>query len=136
MPKPSLNKDAEQQARELQKIAGHLLSLADKVEREERNRNQLHPRRAMTSTRQNQCHRAACDLLMQTLAFGGPKDEDLRTILSSWRDKSDVSWRCFEHVCLTWKPLRESQEIVSTANLLDCAQALRVIASGITLPRA
>jgi hypothetical protein len=131
---PRTDATADHRARELRKIADCLLALADEVESEERNRDLLHPRRAMTARRQNRCNRIACGLLMDTLAFGGPEDEQLRLILLSWRDKPDAPWKCFNHVCHEWKPLVESRIVSSTSNLLDCAKAFRMIAIGVAGP--
>jgi hypothetical protein len=128
---PRTDASADHRDRELRKIAECLLALADEVESEERNRDLLRPRRAMTARRQQRCDRIACGLLMDTLALGGPVDEQLRLILLSWKDKPNAAWRCFEHVCHVWKPLVESRMVSSTSNLLDCAKALRMIATGV-----
>jgi hypothetical protein len=128
---PRTDASAEHRARELRKIAECLLTLADEVESEERNRDLLHPRRAMTARRQNRCNRIASGLLLDTLAVGGPIDEQLRLILLSWKDKPDAPRKCFNHVSQVWRPLVESGMVSSTSNLPDCAKALRMIATGV-----
>jgi hypothetical protein len=117
--------------RQLRKIAEALRALADLVETQERNRELLHPRKAMRANRQNRCHRSASGLLMDALAVGGPQDERLRLILLSWRDRPTARVECFQHVCEVWPPLRETRVVPSTADLLACAHALRIIAGGV-----
>jgi hypothetical protein len=129
--KPRTDAPAEDRAKELRKIADALTTLADRIEVEERSREASHPRRAMKARRQTRCYHAASSLLMDALALGGPDDARLRSILLSWRDEPTARWQCFQHVCLEWRPLVDSRIVPSTADLLACAEALRVIARGV-----
>jgi hypothetical protein len=122
---------ADRRDRELRKIAQAFRALADGVEADERNRELLHPRKAMRAERQIRCYHSASGLLMDALALGGPQDEGLLRILRSWRDRPTARRECFVHVCAKWPPLRRARVVPRTSDLLACARAMRVIADGI-----
>lgn len=136
MPNPRTDVAAEHFAIELRKIADSLRALADKIESEERNRQLLHPRRAIRGGRQNRYSQRAGALLMDTLELGGPNDESLKVILESWRDGKAARGQCFLHVCSVWRRLPESSVRPSAAILMTWAAAIRVMAAGVSSDRS
>jgi hypothetical protein len=117
---------AADRARELRKIARGLRDLADEFEAGARARGSRRK-----GKREVRLYRAASGLLMDTLPLGGPQDESLRRVLLSWRTDPVARWRCFQHVCQAWRPLPRGRVVPSTADLMSCADALRMIARGV-----
>ena len=134
--KPRTDAPPEARARELRKVADCLRSLADEVEAEQRRREAPRPRSIMRRDDRTRPYRAASGLLMDALELGGPEDESLRRVLLSWRAKPAARWRCFYHVCKAWRPLVAGRVVPSASDPRACAEAMRVIAQGVSLAGA
>jgi hypothetical protein len=106
--------------------------LADQTEREHRahEHNPLHGLERTLGL--IKFHRTASGLLFETLAYGGPQDEQLGRIVQSCRQQPAGRDLCFPYVCATWQRLRNAHGgYPSSGDLLTCAEAVRRIAEGV-----
>jgi hypothetical protein len=126
--KPRTDAPVENRGHELRKIAERLRALADQVESEETPRR----RRPGRPDRATRFYRTASGLLMDAVELGGPEDASLRRVLLSWREEPTARWRCFQHVCRAWRPLLAGRVVPSTSDRGACAEAMRVIARGVS----
>jgi hypothetical protein len=129
--KPRTAVPAEFRGRELRKIAECLRALADRIEAEEGNRESRR-RRPGRMNRATRFDHAASGLLMDAVELGGPEDQSLRRVLLSCRDQPSPRWDCFHHVCRAWRPLLYGRVVPSTTDRRACAEAMRVIARGVS----
>jgi len=131
--KPRTEVPVENRGRQVRKIADCLRALAEEVESEEAARGSRQSRRTLRVDRELRCDRAASGLLMDSLELGGPEDASLRRILLSWRAHPSARSQCFQHVCHVWRPLLKGRIVPSTSDRRACAEAMRVIARGVSL---
>jgi hypothetical protein len=134
MAKPRTNAPLESRAHELRKTADCLRALAVEVEAEQKRRESPPPRRLLGRSRDRmmRLYDAAGGLLMGALELGGPEDEGLRRILPSWRGRPTARRECFVHVCKAWRPLVMGRVVPSTSDARACAEAMRIIATGVS----
>lgn len=116
----------------LLRIAASLRALADQAEREHR-AHEHNPLIGLKCTlRLIKFHRTAGRLLLETLTYGGPQDEQLGRIVQSFHGSPTARESLFPHTCSTWRDLQDAHgHHPSSGDLLTCAEAVRRIAEGV-----
>jgi hypothetical protein len=132
MEKPRTHAPPGRRAHELRKTADCLRVLADEIEAEQRRRESSQPRRRKSFIQRIRPYKTASALLIDAPELGGPKDEGLRRILLCWRGKPTTRRDCFWQVCRAWRPLVMGRVVPSRSDPRACAEAMRIIAAGVS----